>query len=644
MFAELLPESETRILFAEIYGEGFHVDYLEGKFGAWQISGDEKKGKVRFKLFFPDVPDPNIKSIQVAGSFQTKIGQSEDWVFENGPHLKPESNSEGTVWSLTIDKELDEGFYEYKYYVTFKDPKHEPRKVSDPFARYGGSEYENAGFVIGGSRPEDNVIAPLKNGRKHLRDLVTYELMIDDFTDEFREAKAPVEAVIDKLDYLKELGINAILFMPWTAWQGNKFNWGYDPYMYFSVEYRYVTNLATPSEKVSYLKKLISECHKRDIHVIMDGVFNHVSPSFPYREFYQCKDQCPYTGDFGGTFSTLKDLNFGNKCTREFIRDVCLYWIKTFGIDGIRFDNTVNFYIKGDNKGLPELLENIQGYLDGNNEKNFSLILEHLKTDAVEVTKDTKATSYWDNLMHEKCFHYLWDWHIDSNILNSFNNNRFLKDTEKVPTIYLGNHDHSHVAWQAGATGNLGSNLWYRTQPYAIALFTSPGAVMIQNGQEFAEDHWIVENDEGSSRRVQPRPLRWGFKDDKFGEVSLRLYKRLCEIREIFPALRSGNFYPESWEGWQNQFNPQGYGVDVGKQVAIYHRWGHDQNGHLQRFIIALNFSHEDQTVNVPFSENGEWTDLLSFENDQWGTRKLTVENYNKKLKIGRCWGHIFYQ
>ena len=79
-------------------------------------------------------------------------------------------------------------------------------------------------------------------------------------------------------------------------------------------------------------------------------------------------------------------------------------------------------------------------------------------------------------------------------------------------------------------------------------------------------------------------------------------------------------------------------------QVGIYHRWGHDQNGHLQRFIIVLNFSYKDQTVNVPFSENGQWTDLLSFENGQWGTWKPTIENYNMELKIGRCWGHIFYQ
>jgi len=348
------------------------MDYLEGKFGALPVFNNEDKDNVRFKLFFPNITDPNIKSIQVAGSFQNQIDNNQNWDFENGLYLESTTDSEGTIWGLTVDQKLDADFYEYKYYVTFNDSNEKPRKVSDPFARYGGRDNENAGFVIGGSNPKANTkaIETLKNGRKHLRDLIIYELMIDDFTDEFRipdefkDSKAPIEAVIDKLDYLKDLGINAILFMPWTAWQGNKFNWGYDPYMYFSVEYRYVNNLKTPSEKISYLKNLISECHKRDIHVIMDGVFNHVSPSFPYRDFYQDRNQCPYTGNFGGTFSGLQDLNFNNNCTNEFIRDVCLYWIKNFKIDGIRFDNSVNYYIKGDKRGLPELLEAIQNYVD----------------------------------------------------------------------------------------------------------------------------------------------------------------------------------------------------------------------------------------------------------------------------------------
>jgi 1,4-alpha-glucan branching enzyme len=79
----------------------------------------------------------------------------------------------------------------------------------------------------------------------------------------------------------------------------------------------------------------------------MDGVFNHVSVDFPYKGMYRNPDDCPYIGTYGGSFAGLQDLNFNNDCTNDFIRDVCLYWIETFGIDGIRFDNTVNFYVAG---------------------------------------------------------------------------------------------------------------------------------------------------------------------------------------------------------------------------------------------------------------------------------------------------------
>jgi pullulanase/glycogen debranching enzyme len=195
-------------------------------------------------------------------------------------------------------------------------------------------------------------VQPLKSGRKHLRDLIIYEMNIDDFTSEYRGLRAPLDAVTDKLDYLVNMGFNAVLFMPWTAWKYRDFDWGYEPFQYFAVEYRYANDLEHPSEKISWLKKLVGACHERDIHVIMDGVFNHASTDFPYKWLYRDAAKCPYTGDFGGTFPGLQDLNFNNSCTPEFIRDVCLYWIDNFKIDGIRFDNTVNFYISGNTEGL----------------------------------------------------------------------------------------------------------------------------------------------------------------------------------------------------------------------------------------------------------------------------------------------------
>jgi Alpha amylase, catalytic domain/Domain of unknown function (DUF3459) len=265
-----------------------------------------------------------------------------------------------------------------------------------------------------------------------------------------------------------------------------------------------------------------------------------------------------------------------------------------------------------------------------------SLFIEDFLAE-VEITKQTKATSYWDNALYENCFHALWWNQIDSKIMDVFNNNRWLDSSDKVATIYLGNHDHSHVNWQAGARENAGALCWYKTQLYVIALLTCPGTPMIQNGQEFGEDHWILENDENTGRRVLPRPLHWKFFNDRIGYTLFGLYRWLIAFRKNSPALRSPNFYPRSWEPWQTRFNPEGYGVDTEKQVAIYHRWGQDANGGFQRVIIVLNFSAMDQDVTVPFSDNGTWEDLLS----GW---KLEAQNYRHSFTVGSNWGHVFVQ
>ena len=636
--------------------------YMTEKFGAWQVGDDAGGGKVEFKVFFPDrakdnsqyeaarkdsagklvqdFGDPKIVSIQVAGSFQNHLSQS-DWDFAAAPSMTREAHHKGWLWRFRTEQDLPADFYEYKYFVKFEDGTE--RVVSDPCTRYGGSKDQNSGFVIGGTIVD---VLPLAGGRKHLRDLVVYELMIDDFTDEYRDARAPIDAVRSKLDYLeRNLGINAILFMPWTAWPGEGFNWGYTPYQYFSVEYRYANAINQPAEKLIWLKQLISECHERGIHVIMDGVFNHVgaggeknAPSgFPYYWLYQNMEACPYVGRFGGEFAGLKDLDFNNGCTQEFIRDVCLYWIEKFKIDGIRFDNTTNFYVEDEDRGLPELLREIQNFVDDEGEKNFSLTLEHLNQQAAAVCNQTNATSYWNNELYQRCFDYLWEGKIDSRIMGALNSHPGL-DADKVATIYLCNHDHSHVAWQAGARTNDGALKWYRTQPYAVALFTSPGVVMIQNGQEFAEDYWMMEDDKGSNRRVKPRPLRWDFVGDNIGSNLLQLYNHLIKLRMTHASLRSNNFYPDRWEDWQTRFNAEGYGVDVEKSVVIYHRWGQSDEGESEKFIVVLNFSDQEQFVDIPFSADGTWQDLLNERSDFISGFRL----FNQPISSN--WGRVYYQ
>src|ERR1041385_3581646 len=122
---------------------------------------------------------------------------------------------------------------------------------------------------------------------------------------------------------------------------------------------------------------------------------NGQSPGFWYKYLYQNPGDCPFTGTFGGTFPGLQDLNFTNTCTQEFVRDVCTYWIGAFGIDGIRFDNTVNYDVPGDARGIPDLLQDIASHNSTHAIENFSLTLEHISMDAISLVNSTRATSYW---------------------------------------------------------------------------------------------------------------------------------------------------------------------------------------------------------------------------------------------------------
>lgn len=151
-------------------------------------------------------------------------------------------------------------FYEYKYLVTFADGR-APRIVTDPCTRYGGISDQNAAVAIGGSRLADTPVHPLAGGRRPLAELNIYELMMDDFTAEYRGPDAPMAAVIKRLDAIGSLGSNAIVFMPWTAWGSDTFNWGYTPFQFFSIEPRYADEWGQPAEKLSQMRRLINECH-----------------------------------------------------------------------------------------------------------------------------------------------------------------------------------------------------------------------------------------------------------------------------------------------------------------------------------------------------------------------------------------------
>ncbi len=602
-------------------------------FGA-VVEGDS----VEFRLFFPDnAVDPGqyvrgglprIREIRVPGDFQSRLG-GRDWELATAPVMVREPHPNGWLYRARAGG-LAEGYYQYKYFVTFENET--TRWCSDPCTRYGGSdEHENAAFVIGGNVTRAEPLA----GRLPLRNLVLYELMIDDFTAEFRGARAPVDAVLDKLDHLERLGVNAVAFMPWTSWPGGGFSWGYDPVQFFAAEYRYVHDPATPADKLFKLKSLINALPARNIHVIMDGVFNHVragvdpNHGFPYFWLYLNPADSPYIGAFerGGFF---EELDYRNGCVEQFIRDVCLYWLNVFGVDGIRFDYTLGFFRREDPQvGISKLVADLRAELARRGRENVALILEHLTDNRFQAIDDTNricASACWFDPFLFESVRQARSGAVDGQALRILNANLDF-GVGKGPVTYIENHDHASVVAEAGGRGR-----WFKTQPAAIALFTAPGTPMIHNGQEFGEDYWLP--DEGPDR-VKPRPLRWAERGPESGDFAggrlLELYRRLIEIRKAHPGLRSGNFFPYPFN------HPDGYGVFPDKGVVVFHRWGQGAAGALERFIVVINYSDSDQWIDVPFSVNGVWEDLLNQERE-------TVTGWHLPgRRIPSNWGRIYY-
>lgn len=153
------------------------------------------------------------------------------------------------------------------------------------------------------------------------QDLVLYELHVGTFTPE-----GTFEAIIPRLDALKETGINAIELMPVAQFPGNR-NWGYDGVYPYAVQNSYGGPIG--------LKKLVDACHAKGIAVYLDVVYNHLGPEGNYFEKYG-----PYFSEKYG-MPWGKAINYDGAYSdgvREYFANNTLYWLEYYHIDGLRLD------------------------------------------------------------------------------------------------------------------------------------------------------------------------------------------------------------------------------------------------------------------------------------------------------------------
>ena len=171
-------------------------------------------------------------------------------------------------------------------------------------------------------------------------DLIVYEVLIRDF-DETRS----FQGLINRINYFKNLNINAIHLMPVMEFEGNE-SWGYNSVFHMALDKFY-----GPKEK---MKEFVDLCHQNGIAVILDVALNHAFGRNPMNRMWM---NDPDGDGWGGpaadspyfnmvathSYSVGSDFNHQQSRTQTYVKRVVKQWIEEFKIDGFRWDLTKGF-------------------------------------------------------------------------------------------------------------------------------------------------------------------------------------------------------------------------------------------------------------------------------------------------------------
>ncbi len=482
------------------------------------------QGGIEFRLFAP-----YNETVALVGTFS-------NW--QPIPMVKDEKG----WWRASMP--LADGEYEYKFQVKslsfFQVGK--IVEVTDPRAvRLTRDANENACLTVkNGKRiitfyqwQHDNKPLPSNDS------LVIYEMHVGDFTggpgdDTDGKPKGTFQAVIEKLDYLVGLGINAIELMPCNEFPGER-SWGYNPTGIFAVE----NNYGTPDD----LCQLVDECHVRGIRVIHDGVYNHSTESAPLTQidytYWYYKDNPDEPGNrFGPKFDYEHyDENLSVWPARQHVRDAILFWIDQFHIDGVRFDAT---YLIKHFDFLSWLHLEIFQHIK---QKPFYTIAENIPQDPTVAGPNGPLDAAWhENLMQQ----------LVATTLGTAQYGRDPFDIDALLTAldprkegfsgafnvvnYIDNHDHERIMNLLGEVANtFGEAAFRRVKLGASLLLTAPGTPMIWMGQEWGE---------AIPKTTDWERISWALLQSAPNADLQRYYAGLIALRKTTHALQTNTFEP----------------------------------------------------------------------------------------------------
>jgi maltooligosyltrehalose trehalohydrolase len=221
--------------------------------------------------------------------------------------------------------------------------------IIDPFAREFAIGKLSA-FTLGyepyaWSEAEQNWKTPA------LPDLILYELNLAEFG-------GSLEGAIERLEYLADLGVNALSLMP-VSNVSLDVDWGYLPLGYFGVDERF--------GRREDFQRFVDAAHQHGLAVIVDAVYGHTGGDFPYADIYRRLEykENPFMGPFAKDY--FNDLgvstDFNREITRDFFYSVNLHWLNTYHIDGFRYDCVPNYWDGALGVGYANLVFNTHEYV-----------------------------------------------------------------------------------------------------------------------------------------------------------------------------------------------------------------------------------------------------------------------------------------
>ncbi len=278
----------------------------------------------------------------------------------------PETDRWGDIWSVFVPGLKAGQLYHFQAEGPY-DPSRgllfrSNARLIDPYARALAGAFlpSNDGIL----RPPKCVVVDDYfdwEGDRHLNldlsETIIYEMHVRGFTQHpSSQVRHPGTylGVIEKIPYLKSLGVTAVELMPVHEFPttnvdgsqgGCKNYWGYDPLAFFAPHQGYAAS-REPGASVVEFKQMVKELHRAGIEVILDVVFNHtcegnhLGPTLSMKGlensvYYMLEEDQQHYRNYSGCGNTI---NGNHPIVREMIFHCLRHWVHNFHVDGFRFD------------------------------------------------------------------------------------------------------------------------------------------------------------------------------------------------------------------------------------------------------------------------------------------------------------------